>query len=1392
MQIDAPVCLGMQFAFVGQVKNADSGISPSFTFDMPTEKEIMEHEQHLKTPTEVTFTFEALQLYILCELTIAARDRKLSRRYSDLCSELENYFGHFKVSIASRNFRDGQHFIHEIFSAVSTVDAMQRQERAHSAVQTTQEYRSTVANGGGSQINELIWSPIIDTGASSFMTKNRNYLNEYHMLAAPIAIGCAGDHVILGIAKGNMKLANGCLIKGVLHVPDLAQDLLSTGHLRDNLKTRYVDHEEGYCSLTIGGIDIGVTYLDTRINLYRIKLILDNPYMHKDGYTPPPFEERVLMAYNASALSERLPPHELPSDFFTESSQPETDPLTSFDKWHPRFLYQGVDRLRKAMTRNCVDGLNIKHFPSGPCQCVTCVMCKMTTGPHPSSERLHYTKPGHLIVSDLCGPIKPRTLGGSNYFMVIVDYVTGYGVVEFLVLKSDAAKVLMRTILLWNTQLSKGTERNVIKRIRTDNGGEYLNKTVDAFLEQHGIQRECTGGYSSQSNGTSERMNRTLKDKARCALYASGAPLYLWGEAIATAAYVQNVSYSKRIDMTPYEAFTGFRPNVSIMRPFACRVYFLIARGKRESGFLATSIPGIWLGYATTSKGYRVLIYDERLCRNRVIDVRMKDTKCFEKEFPYKVNMLMAKILPPREYLTEEQFKNIDFMFSKKHGTDFDTHDVLDVIPDDTTVVTLNPERDPWSLIKSRIPSVAASAPTLNLDKFLHNIGPSTLPSPAEQGVSIGGHQLRPTSRRLERVDVNPSVFFSAEIVSALVDELHTEIYDTYNYWTPSMDSGGVSLSSILPTAALNVLPGLELLQTPHPFGVAEPWIGRHIDSCGPLPTNDKEMERHEFASGFMEARRSEIRSLQENCVFVDLPISEMETHGRPIPCKWVYTWKTTNNVITALKARFVVRGFYDTAEVETFAHVSRLDTIRMILSIACGQNLEIHQIDYKTAFLNGKLKELVYVEPPKGIFPGDDPKGGGRRVWLLNKALYGLKQAPRAWNETLRTSMESIGFKSAPAEPSLYWKKLNNGDLMLVPFFVDDSLIVGTDSAEFRSNHQLVLNLFASKDMKEASKFVGFTITRDRVNRILKIAQPDYIQEVVKRFLPYAEKQTPRRNCPIDPDVKLKRMDGSSLLNTDELPYCSLIGSLMYLASCTRADISFAVNSLAKFMSCPTEKHSHAALELVRYLAGTADEGIVYSGTSLIPVGWSDASFANDFDDYKSVSGVAIKMCGGIVLWKSKKQKVVANSSTMAEYMAINLAAKEALFVSNVLDVCELPSRPFHIYMDNTAAILLTMNPLTNGAVKHISVIYHFVRDCVIRGDISISYTPTAEMFSDGLTKLLGTAQHKHCKINLGIRASLDESDITTESMDEDILVGLAALMSSLNPLEEEGDSKN
>ena len=125
------------------------------------------------------------------------------------------------------------------------------------------------------------------------------------------------------------------------------------------------------------------------------------------------------------------------------------------------------------------------------------------------------------------------------------------------------------------------------------------------------------------------------------------------------------------------------------------------------------------------------------------------------------------------------------------------------------------------------------------------------LPSPDAQGVSFGGHQLRPTPRRLEqqeRAETSPVGYYSAENRPVLIFDLKEHISAMYKYWTPSMDSGGVTLASVLSTAALNTLPGIQLLATPNPFGVAEPWIGRHIDTCAPVPLTEKEMLRHEFA----------------------------------------------------------------------------------------------------------------------------------------------------------------------------------------------------------------------------------------------------------------------------------------------------------------------------------------------------------------------------------------------------------------------------------------------------------------------------------------------------------------------------------------------------------------
>ena len=1388
-------------ALVGQVDFATPDLpSSDFSFIMPSEEDLVQHRSRLASLEKLVFNIEQVQHYALCELSIAARKGLLGSRFELLQKELLDRINNLLPVFSTRPHMNGRQFLLNIYSAVCTVDFQTRRAVAHSIFRATAEYRITIENGGKDFEKEWTWEPIIDTGASCCMTNNKDILVNFRIFLPQDAPGVTiADHsVILADGTGDLHLANNLIIKDVLYLKKLGTDLLSIRQLQNLLRTRYTDHEDGYCMITKGDKEIGVTYMDTVHGLYRIKLVLKNPYLLKaTTYIPPTFETRVQQAYSALPVSARIPKSLLPPGWNEDYRNATNHDLYILYKlWHARLLYQSPDALRKLEKGGLLKGFAVPLYPEGSCPCITCARCKMVTGTHPQADRLKFNARGALICGDLAGPITPRSIGGSNYFMVITDFYSGYVVVKFLVHKSEAAKALMDTILLFNTQLSEGGERHVVKNFRSDNGGEFLNKELDAFFITQGIVRQTTGGYNSEANGTAERMIRTLKEKARCGMYASSLPMNLWAEAINTAAFVQNFSFHSRTKMTPYALFTGFKPDGTIFRVLGCRVFALIALKLRGSdGLTSTSFSGVFLGYAPNSKGYRILYYDPKLGRNRIRVIRTADCRFFENEFPYynnKMFELLDASAPLREHLTDEQFSTLLPDLPKNTQGMSTLPDTIDETPDEfaNAPYTSHPTMDPWSM-------PLPSAPLL-VDKVFPT---ALLPSPADQGVNVGGHQLRSTERR----KIDYSVYFTPSLTSTLLTKMKDDIFECTHYWTSgehsSYFSGGVTPLPIfdIPTSPISIASGSEtLFSSPSafsalpggtdpnlPFGSADPWLGRRVASCQPVPDSEAKMRKHEFCDGWILAMEEEYKSLFEMGVFIDIPRSEMSPGRVPMTCRWVYTYKESpDGLITALKARFVVRGFEQKKYIdfdETFAHVSRLTSIRVIFAVACARGYEIRQIDFKTAFLNGVLDEEVYVLPPAGIGPETDG------VWKLNKALYGLKQAPRAWNETLHQAMLSLGFRSSEAEPSLYYKYISSG-LVLVPFYVDDGLIVGTASPEFEETVQDILKLFKSKDMGEAEKFVGFKITRDRLNHTLMLSQAVYAQEVVDRFLPFADNKHPRRCCPIDPSESLARDDGSPLLDTKIYKYASLIGALLYLTNCTRPDLAFAVNSLAKYMACPTTKHWHVALEVIRHLSSTINDGIVYSGTSLVPIGWSDASFANDRDDRRSVSGVAFILANGIVDWAASRQTVMANSSTMSEYIAANLATRNALYISSLLDICQVSSRPLHIYMDNQPAILLTQNPLTNGAVKHIEIIYHFVRYNVRVRNISVSYISTADMLADGLTKLLPTSKHNACKRGFGIRSSLapftgQTSDGPLESSDEDVYAGVAALLDSLNP---------
>ena len=222
-----------------------------------------------------------------------------------------------------------------------------------------------------------------------------------------------------------------------------------------------------------------------------------------------------------------------------------------------------------------------------------------------------------------------------------------------------------------------------------------------------------------------------------------------------------------------------------------------------------------------------------------------------------------------------------------------------------------------------------------------------------------------------------------------------------------------------------------------------------------------------------------------------------------------------------------------------------------------------------------------------------------------------------------------------------------------------------------------------------------------------------------------------------------IKATEGEESVN--QQPYQCIIGCLLYLSVGSRPDITYSVNTLAKFSSHPSQQHWTAFKWVLRYLKGTVHFGIMYTKESSKEcIGYSDADWAGDLDDRKSTSGYLFKISGGAVTWRSKKQ---ALSTAEGEYMALSNAAQEAIVLRQLTtELSSPPETSTTIFEDNQSAICMTKNPQFHGRAKHISIKYHFIREQVKNGNIELRYCPSNEMLADMFTK--GLSREQFCKL--------------------------------------------
>ena len=362
---------------------------------------------------------------------------------------------------------------------------------------------------------------------------------------------------------------------------------------------------------------------------------------------------------------------------------------------------------------------------------------------------------------------------------------------------------------------------------------------------------------------------------------------------------------------------------------------------------------------------------------------------------------------------------------------------------------------------------------------------------------------------------------------------------------------------------------------------------------------------------------------------------------------------------MTKYKARLVVKGFGQTKGIdfdEIFSPVVKMTSIRVILGLAASMDLELEQLDVKTAFLHGDLKEEIYMEQPKGY----EVKGKEHMVCKLKKSLYGLKQAPRQWYLKFDSFMVGQGYKRTNADPCVYIRHFSGGNFIILALYVDDMLIVGQDVTMIRRLKEDLSKSFDMKDLGPAKQILGIEIVRDRKIKGIWLSQEKYIERVLERFNMKGAKSV---SSPLANHFKLSKelcpKTKEEKENMTHIPYSSAVGSLMYAMVCTRPDIAHAVGVVSRFLSNPGKAHWEAVKWILRYLRGTSKMCLCFGNSKPALEGFTDADMAGDLDNRKSTSKYLFTFAGGAISWQSKLQKCVALSTTEAEYIAATETVK-------------------------------------------------------------------------------------------------------------------------------------
>lgn len=937
------------------------------------------------------------------------------------------------------------------------------------------------------------------------------------------------------------------------------------------------------------------------------------------------------------------------------SAQIMSTASSNYKLWHQRLGHIGKFKFLELKNNQMIEDVaQIEQISPDDDLCEACINGKQARLPFAKTKnKNHVKRPLFIVHTDVCGPITPSTIDNKNYFVIFVDDYTHYCVTYLITYKSDVFAVFQDYIAK-----SEAHFNLKVVNLYCDNGREYLSNEFKDYCVQKGISYHLTVPRTPQLNGVSERMIRTVTEKARAMINGASLEKAFWGEAVITATFLINLTPTKALKQgkTPYELWHDKKPKLKHLRVFGSTVY--VHNKTRKTKFDEKSWKGILVGYVPN--GYKVWDVEAEKF-GTVRDVIVDET-----------NFLISRPKVGAEGVNCENSRNEtdesdmgSKSVVKSHKSDSDKSDILELSPNKNARLGHEPNE---SVIEADV-----HTESLSLD---NNHNPSKLPKFSEP-------------RRSERIKCHPVISYNED-----------NILDNYFLYAQSL-------------------------------------------MCR-IPTSYQEVQNSDDRVQWEQAIKDEIDSLLINNTW---SLVSKPENKNIVDCKWVFTIKNDEyGNPSKYKARLVARGFsqeYLVDYEETFAPVARISSFRFILAFSNQFNLLVHHMDVKTAFLNGVLKEEIYMKVPEGV------KSKSNQVCKLHKALYGLKQAARCWFEVFEQALKDTGFKNSSVDRCIYL--LDKGSVsrnIYVVLYVDDLVIATANTETMISFKKYLKEKFCMVDLHDIKLFVGIKI--ERSGNKITLDQSAYLKTVLSKFKMH--------DCNAVSTPLQNKLDYKAL-NSDEkydAPCRNLIGCLMYVMLCTRPDLSTAVNILSRYTNKNNKELWQSLKRVLRYIKGSLDIKLIYvrSDYNNILSGYVDSDWGSNEIDRKSTTGYLFKLFESCTIcWNTKRQVSVAASSTEAEYMALFEAVREALWLKSLatsLNICI--AEPIIIYEDNNGCISIANNPTSHKRSKHIDIKYHFSREQIERKIVKLKYVPTGKQLADALTKPLPTPRFLELRNGMGL----------------------------------------